>query len=168
MIRAHSAIEADHVGTEFVQSCRKCFGRRSEICLAVHLNGHLGDDRQIANFLYRPHGLFDDGKLRKCFENEKVNAAFKQCFGLFFEKIPCFVKRRRPIRFDTQAQWPDRSRNKNSLTRRLSGKAGGGDIDVAELALQTVRLKLMPRRSERIGFDDVRTGFYILLVDFAN
>ena len=37
-----------------------------------------------------------------------------------------------------------------------------------KFALQPVRLKLMPRRSERIGFDDIGTGFYVFFVNLAN
>ena len=168
VVRAHAAVQADDVRTEFVERRGECFGCGSERRFAVHLDGHLGDDRQVRHLADRADRLFDDGQFRERLEYEQIDPALGESFGLLFEKVLRLVERRRSERLDAQAQRPDRTRDIGLFAGRFACDAGGGDVDVAKLSFEPVRLQFVPRGSERVRFDDVGTRFYVLVVHLAD
>src|SRR6185369_17580465 len=168
MVWSHSAIQTDNIDIELIESSGKRLRCRSESCLAVHLDRHLCKYWQVGKLPYSQDSLLDDGELGKRFENEKVDAAFEQRFDLFAIHFLCFVERGRAKWFDPQTQRPDRSCDKYFFARGLASDPDSGDIDVAKPVFEAVRLQLVPGRSERVGFDDVRTRLYIFFVDLAD
>jgi hypothetical protein len=85
VVRAHSAIQADNVDPELIEGGRERFRRSTERRFAIHLNGHLGDDRQVRNFAHCADRLLDNREFRKRFENEKIYAAFGKRLGLLLK-----------------------------------------------------------------------------------
>ena len=168
VIRAHAAVEADDIDAETVQFFRKCLRRVAVDRFAVHLDRHLGDDRQIGQLFDSEDCLFDEGQFRKCFEDKEIDDAFEQARDLLLVHLAGLVKRSRTERFKAQTQRPDRARDKNLVARGFAGQLYGRDIYLAELAFQSIRLQLMPRRSERICLDNIGTGADIFLMDLAD
>jgi len=82
MVRAHSAVKADDLDVKFIEPAGKILWRRTKDGLAVHLDRHLGDDRQARYFAYGTHRLLDGLNLGKCFKHEKVDSALKKALDL--------------------------------------------------------------------------------------
>ena len=78
MSRTHSAVKADNVHSKFGELLRKELGRSSKARIAIHLDRHLSDDRQVTEFADGLDRLFDDRKLRESFENEQIDTAVEQ------------------------------------------------------------------------------------------
>ena len=62
----------------------------------------------------------------------------------------------------------DRSGDKDLVAGSLASDACGRDVDLAELAFESVGLQLVTGRTERVRLDDVGTGLYVFLVDLTN
>ncbi len=168
VIRAHAAVQADHVDIELVEPRGKALRRSAKRGLAVHLDRHLRDDRQIGQLANSADRLFNDGKLGKGFEHEKIDAAFEQCLGLFLEHIFRFVERGRAERFDPQAERADSSGNESLFAGRLACDPDSGEVHLADLCLKAIRLQFVPRRAEGVRLDDLGTGLDVFFVHLAD
>ena len=108
------------------------------------------------------------GSSEKVSRTNRSTPPSSKALDLLLIHIFGLVERGRAKRLDPQAQRADRTGDKDPIAGGFAGDVGRGDIDLAELAFEAVRLQFMPRRTKRIGLDDVGTGGDIFLVDLAD
>src|SRR5947208_4016956 len=80
---AYRAVQSYDVRSPFVQLFGEKFGRGAITRIAIILNRHLGNNRQIADTAHRLNRLPDFGNVRKGFKDEEINSAFEQSLRLF-------------------------------------------------------------------------------------
>src|SRR4051812_16357495 len=115
--------------------------------LAVHLDGHLREDRQIGKLLNSADRLFDERQLGKCFQYEKIYAALEQGLDLLLVHRFGLVERRRSKRLKPKPERADRTGDIRLVTGRLASDLCRGDVDLFQFAFESVRLQLVAGRT---------------------
>ena len=117
----------------------------------------------------RQNGLMQFFQVSEGFEDDEIDAAFDQGGNLLAEGVAGFLKGGFAQRLNADAQGPDRAAYPNVKT--LGGFArhvGSGEIDVADFVGDAVAAKAKGVCPESIGFDDLRAGLQIFVMDGAN
>src|SRR5206468_448738 len=94
-----------------VELCREVLRSDAFERVAVLLERHLGDDRQVAYVPDSEDGGADLGQVGERFQHEEIDAARQEGFRLPAENLARLLDRCRPPRLDPYAEGSDRSRD---------------------------------------------------------
>ena len=163
ILRAHGAVRADDLDAAFVQKRPGVLRTRAAEGAAFFRVSHFRNDGELRERTNRFDGRHEFGGIPKCFQDEKIHAAFLERLGLLAKNFPEMF-RRGFARITDHAERPDRSRNQNFVAgglARLARDFHAAMIEFRDALFQAECAQLVPIGAERVGLDDVRAGFEI-------
>ncbi len=146
--RTDAAIATDYVRAPFCQASPIMFGTRAVEAVAVFVNRHLRDDRDLrVNFARRENRLVQLAEVAKSFQDQQVNPRVHQDTDLFREGCPRLFTAGLAQRLDPYTQRSNRPGEiyiaaSDRLPRQLHARA----VDLCQPLMAT-----MPRQSNRVG-----------------
>ena len=155
------APQPDQLGAELLR-------RRPVQLLAVVLDRHLRDDRQVADAAHRRDGGADLVEVAERLEDEQVHAAVEQRPRLLAEVLLGLVHAGLAPRLDPDAQGTDGAGHVCLLARRVTGHARPRHVDGVRLVGEAEGPELDAVGAERVGLDDVGAGPDVLQVDLGD
>ena len=166
--RPDAAVDADHIRAAPLHLRRELLRRRSVEAVAVVLDRHLRDDRQLRDAAHRGNRGADLVQIAEGLQNEEVDAPFDERLRLLPEVRFGLVGAHLAPRLDAHAEWPHGARHVRLIARGLLRDARAFDIDLAHLVAQTERPQLDAVGAERVGLEHVGAGADVVLMDLRH
>jgi hypothetical protein len=125
--------------------------------------GKLGNDRELLKRTYGPDRCGEFLEIAECFQDEKIHAAFFECFRLLPENFPALFDRRFAY-LSKDPQRPDRARDQDLMLGcfpRLARDLNAPVIELCDAVFQAERAQFVPVGSKCVGLDDMSAGFQV-------
>ena len=170
-LRAHRAVQAEHVGAEPVERARHVLRRRAVRCEAVHADRHLRHHgHRGIHIARRGDRLADLVQVAEGLEDEQVGAALLQSLHLLAKDLARFFGRGRTIRLEPDAERPDGSRDEDvvSLLGRFTRDLRGTPVQLVRLRREPERGELDPIRAEAVRLEHLGTRLHVRAMHVAH
>ena len=142
-------------------------GSRSIQAIALLVDGDLGYHWQLrVHIASRQNGLVQLFQVSKGLQDNQVDAFFVQGCNLLVKGCPGFIARNLAQRLDAYSQGSNRAGDQGVKTLcRLPGQPGAVAIDVSQLVQTSVLRQTKRIRAKGVGFNNVRPGMQVFLMD---
>ncbi len=136
--------------------------------VAVGMDRHLGDDRQIGRVAAAEDRLLDLRQVAEGLDDEQVDPALGQRLGLLLEESPRFLASRGPVGLDPDTEGTERAGDEQVVARHTPRQLGARPVDLAHAIREPEVLQPQAVGTEGVGLEDLGAGVSVGTVNFAH